>query len=81
MIHPDDLTRTIQSVYPDAKVTVTDRTGTLDHLRILVVSDAFDGQNLLNRQRMVYKALAEPMADGRIHALEISTSTHAEAAG
>ncbi len=81
MIHPDDLTRTIQDTYPDARVTVIDRTGTLDHFRVEVVSDAFDGHNLLARQRMVYKALKAPMEDGRIHALELSIDTHAEAAG
>ncbi|MFQ5508557.1 MAG: BolA/IbaG family iron-sulfur metabolism protein [Leptospirillia bacterium] len=81
MIHPDELTRHITEVHPDAEVTVTDLTGTSDHLRVVVTTDDFDGVNLMNRQRMVYKALAEPMGDGRIHALEINARTHAEAAG
>jgi len=30
---------------------------------------------LLDRHRMVYQALDEPMKDGRIHALEIKAET------
>ncbi len=78
MIHPNDLTTFITNAFADAQVTVTDRTGTMDHYKVAVVSEAFEGVNLLNRQRMVYKALSEPMADGRIHALELSISTPSE---
>jgi stress-induced morphogen len=60
---------------PDASVSVTDRTGTMDHFSIRVVSESFQGKNLLDRHRLVYDALAEPMKDGRIHALEIKTET------
>lgn len=60
---------------PDAAVSVTDRTGTRDHFSITVVSDHFKGKNLLDRHRMVYQALDEPMKDGRIHALEIKAET------
>ena len=35
---------------------------------IQVVSDFFKGKNLLDRHRMIYQALDEPMKDGRIHA-------------
>jgi stress-induced morphogen len=75
MINNETLTSYIQQVMPDAAVLVTDRTGTMDHFSIRVVSDAFKGKNLLDRHRMVYGALAEPMKDGRIHALEIKAET------
>ncbi len=79
MIHPDTLTEYIQAACADAKVEVVDRTGTLDHLQVTITSTAFEGQNLLNRQRMVYKALSDPMKDGRIHALELKLKTPDEA--
>ncbi|MNY78617.1 transcriptional regulator BolA [compost metagenome] len=60
---------------PDAEVTVTDKTGTSDHFILRIVSDAFVGKNPLDRQRLVYQVLGEPMRDGRIHALEIRTET------
>ncbi|MCH8039013.1 MAG: BolA family transcriptional regulator [Nitrospinae bacterium] len=59
----------------DATVSVTDRTGTMDHLTVRVVSDMFTGKNLLDRHRMIYQALDEPMKDGRIHALELQAET------
>ena len=75
MITTETLTKYIQQAMPDASVSVTDRTGAMDHFNIRVVSDAFKGKNLLDRHRLVYSALAEPMKDGRIHALEIKAET------
>ena len=75
MILPEALTSYIQKTMPDAQVSVTDRTGTRDHFSIRVVSDSFKDKNLLDRHRMVYQALDEPMKDGRIHALEIKAET------
>ena len=75
MITNDALTSYIRQAMPDAVVTVTDRTGTRDHFNLKVVSDHFKGKNLLDRHRMIYQALNEPMKDGRIHALEIKAET------
>jgi stress-induced morphogen len=75
MITPDALTDYVRKALPDAKVSVTDRTGTMDHFSIRVVSDLFKGKNLLDRHRLIYNALDEPMKDGRIHALEIKAET------
>lgn len=79
MITDEELTSYLHQAMPDAEVMVLDRTGTRDHFALRVVSDAFAGKNLLDRQRLVYQALSEPMKDGRIHALEIKTATRAEA--
>ncbi len=79
MITNEELTSYIHQTMPDAEVLVMDRTGTRDHFAVRVVSDAFQGKNLLDRQRLVYQALNEPMKDGRIHALEIKTATKSEA--
>ena len=75
MITGEAVTNYIRKAMPDAHVSVTDKTGTMDHLIVRVVSDAFKGKNLLDRHRMVYQALDEPMKDGRIHALEITADT------
>ncbi len=75
MISPDVLTDYVRKVMADAKVTVTDRTGTSDHLNVRVVSDAFKGKTLLDRHRLIYQALDEPLKDGRIHALELTAET------
>ena len=75
MITPDVLTDYIRRLLPDAQVAVQDRTGTMDHLAVRVVSDLFEGKNLLDRHRMIYQALDVPMKDGRIHALELTAET------
>lgn len=75
MISSQVLTDYIRKAMPDASVSVTDRTGTMDHLMVRVVSDVFKEKNLLDRHRMIYQALDEPMKDGRIHALEIKAET------
>ncbi len=79
MITPDVLTDYVRKTMPDAAVTVLDRTGTMDHLKVVVVSSAFAGKNLLDRHRMIYQALDVPMKDGRIHALELTAKTTDEA--
>ena len=47
------------------------------HFRALVVSDRFQGQDLLTRQRMVYAALGDAMKS-EIHALALRTLTPEE---
>lgn len=79
MITAEVLTDYIRRAMPDAAVTMTDRTGTLDHLKVVVVSEAFRGKNLLDRHRLIYQALDAPMKDGRIHALELTARTMDEA--
>lgn len=75
MITQDVLADYIRKSMPDAVVTVTDRTGTMDHLKVVIVSDAFRGKNLLDRHRLIYQALDAPLKDGRIHALELTAQT------
>lgn len=75
MITPEALAQYVRQSMPDAQVTVTDRTGTMDHLKVVIVSDAFQGKTLLDRHRLIYQALDAPMKDGRIHALELTART------
>ena len=78
MITQDVVTDYIRKSMPDAVVTVMDRTGTMNHLKVSVISAAFQGKNLLDRHRMIYQALDAPMKDGRIHALELTAKTQEE---
>ena len=73
MISTDVLAGYIRKAIPDADVSVTDKTGMMDHFIVLVVSNQFKDKSLLDRNRLVYQALSEPMQDGRIHAAEIKT--------
>ena len=60
--------------FPDAvELDVLDRTGTGDHFQVTVASTRFDGLSLVEQHRLVYDALAAPLADGTIHELRIKT--------
>ena len=77
----EHLTAYIKQSLTDAEVFIVDRTGTMDHFTVKVISDGFKEKNLLDRHRMIYQALDAPMKDGRIHALEIQAKTREEAKG
>ena len=48
------------------------------HFNIAIVSGAFEGLNRVQRQRLVYAAVAEELA-GPVHALSVKANTPAEA--
>jgi stress-induced morphogen len=60
----------IRAALPDARVELTDLTGTEDHWQATVISSAFAGKSLIERHRMVMAALAAEMK-GPIHALTL----------
>jgi stress-induced morphogen len=64
----------LREAFPHAiEFSVFDRTGTGDHFQVVVASPLFDGLSLVEQHRLVYDALAEPLADGTIHELRIKT--------
>ena len=70
----DTLRGLLEQAFPDAtEVSVVDRTGGGDHFQVTVTSTRFDGLPLLEQHKLVYGALAEPLADGTIHELRIKT--------
>jgi stress-induced morphogen len=68
------LTGLLQKAFPNAQeVEVVDRTGGGDHFHVTVVDGGFGGLSLVEQHRLVYDALAEPLGDGTIHELRITT--------
>jgi stress-induced morphogen len=64
----------LQQAFPDATdVSVEDRTGGGDHFQVSVASPSFEGLSLVDQHKLVYDALAAPLADGTIHELRIRT--------
>jgi stress-induced morphogen len=64
----------LEQAFPDAtELSVVDRTGGGDHFQVTVTSPRFDGLSLVDQHRLVYGALAAPLADGTIHELRIKT--------
>ncbi len=64
----------LRNAFPDASdLRVVDRTGTGDHFHVLVRTGRFDGMSLVDQHKLVYAALEEPLGDGTIHELRITT--------
>lgn len=70
----DRLKALLVEAFPEAStVEVIDRTGSGDHFQVVVESTRFAGLTLVEQHRLVYEALAGPLADGTIHELRIRT--------
>ena len=64
----------LEQAFPEAsELAVYDRTGGGDHFQVVLSSPRFVGLSLLEQHRLVYAALAGPLADGTIHELRIRT--------
>ena len=71
---PDEIKIMIEQGIEGAEVAVD---GDGSHFSARVVSDAFDGLNMVKQHQMVYATLGDSMA-GAIHALSIQTYTRAQ---
>jgi stress-induced morphogen len=67
------LAELLEAAFPGDQIAVEDRTGGGDHFQVSVTSARFDGLSLVEQHRLVYDALAAPLADGTIHELRIKT--------
>ncbi len=73
MPSPEDIRTRIEAALPGAAVEVEDTTGTGDHFRASVVSDAFAGLSRIQQHKLVYGALESDIG-GAIHALALKTA-------
>jgi stress-induced morphogen len=70
----ESLRSLLTEAFPEAnELDVIDRTGGGDHFHVTVQTTRFDGLSLIDQHRLVYDALAAPLADGTIHELRITT--------
>jgi stress-induced morphogen len=74
---PAEIAAKIRVVLPDAQVELKDLTGTEDHWQATVISSEFSGKSLIERHRIVNRALATEMA-GPIHALTMDLKAPGE---
>ena len=70
------ITSLLQQQFTDANIEVTLEGS---HVGLEIISDMFDGLNTLKRQQKVYAVLAEHIASGAIHAVNMKTLTVKEA--
>ena len=74
----ESVTALLQAAFPGASVSVELSGG---HCNVQVISDEFDGLRSVTRQQLVYAPLADCIASGALHAVNIFAKTPAEVAG
>ena len=74
-------TKSIKNIIEDSlagsKAEVIDTTGTGDHFNVIVISNSFQNMSLINRHKLIYKALNQ-FLNKEIHALQLKTLTEEE---
>lgn len=64
----------LESNIDQSYAEVSDMTGTMDHLEILVVSDVFKGKMRIDQHQIVMDVLRESLKE-KVHAVKIKTLT------
>lgn len=62
----------VEAGLPDCEVEVEGGDG---KFAVAVTGGVFEGLSRVKRQQLVYATLKEPIADGRVHAVQIRTAT------
>ena len=71
-MNEQDLIALLQEAFPDAQIAVSLNGG---HVDVAVTSGVFEGMRPVARQQRVYAPLAALIADGTLHAVNISAQT------
>lgn len=75
-MQPQEIKALIEAAIENSSVEVSVEGS---HVNLKVVSPAFEGMRPVQKQQLVYKALADQIASGVIHAVNMQTLTPAEA--
>ena len=67
----------IKKSIKDASIEVTDSNNSGDHFSIFIVTDQFEGMDLLKRHKIIYNLLSSYITK-EIHALQLKTLTYKE---
>jgi acid stress-induced BolA-like protein IbaG/YrbA len=74
-MNEEDIIERVRSLYPDA---VIDAAGEDCNFELYIVSEAFAGQNTLQRQKPILALFKDDIRSGKLHALSIKAKTPQE---
>jgi stress-induced morphogen len=74
-VKPEEILSRIHLAFPDAKVSLKDTVGDMDHYALHIESAMFEGLSKVNQHKMVMKALGS-MVGTTLHAISITTTTN-----
>ena len=69
------LVERVRTAYPDA---IVEAAGEDCNFQLYVISEGFQGQSLLQRQKTILGLFKEELSSGALHALSITAKTPAE---
>lgn len=72
---PEEIKKILEAGIPGAQASVT---GDGNKYEATIISEAFDGLNMVKKHQLVYAQLNEHISSGAIHALTIKAYTPAE---
>lgn len=75
-MEPQALAELLRERMPGYEIDVS---GDGRHFEVILIGEGFEGLRTLKRQQLVYAALAQEIADGTVHAVQMRTLTPAEA--
>lgn len=78
MVNFESVIELIKASLSDAKVEITDLTGTQDHLGIQIISDSFEGKSIIEQHQVIMDILKERLKTD-IHAVQLKTMTFSKA--
>ena len=71
----EQIKQLLQAELPDCEIQVQVEGS---HCQVVAVGDIFEGVRPVKRQQMVYAGLSQQIADGTIHAVNITAQTPSE---
>lgn len=75
---PQEVKSRIEEGLPNALCKVNEFSGGMDHYSVMVICEAFEGQALLKRHRMIMDLFKGEIDTGEVHALSIKAFTKNE---
>lgn len=77
MLSPEIIQQRLQAELDGCEIEVSTEGS---HLNVLAVGQVFEGLRPVKRQQLVYAAISDWIADGSVHAVNITAKTPAEVA-
>ncbi|QEP41962.1 BolA/IbaG family iron-sulfur metabolism protein [Ectothiorhodospiraceae bacterium BW-2] len=74
-MQPEQVADIVRQSFNDCEVSVSGDSG---HLNVTVIGEQFAGMSAVNKQRSVYKVLADYITSGELHAVNIHCHTPSE---
>lgn len=77
MLSPEIIQQRLQAEFDGCEIEISTEGS---HLNVLAVGQVFEGLRPVKRQQLVYAAISDWIADGSVHAVNITAKTPAEVA-